>query len=245
VAIGEQALASNTTASNNAAVGYQTLDACTTGEYNTAIGAEALGSLTTSNDNTALGYKAGAYSTSLTTGSQNLLLGAYTRTSSATATYQFVIGYDVTGQANSNVTIGNASGKIYNAFTSNATWTQTSDGRLKKNIQDETLGLSFINRLKPVKYEWKASNELEKDNPYYAEENKRTTGVVMHGLIAQDVKEALDAEGVNTFAGWDKGEDGIQAISREMFISPLIKAIQEQQALITSLTARITALEGA
>jgi hypothetical protein len=63
------------------------------------------------------------------------------------------------------------------------------------------------------------------------------------GLIAQEVKAALDAEGVDTFAGWDEGPDGIQAISREMFISPLIKAIQEQQALITSLTARIAALE--
>ena len=45
----------------------------------------------------------------------------------------------------------------------------------------------------------------------------------------------------DTFAGWDMGADGIQAISREMFISPLIKAIQEQQDLILSLKARLDA----
>jgi hypothetical protein len=260
-AIGETALFSNTTASYNTAVGYQTLYSnttgteCvaighqalyshTTGDSSIGIGNSALRSLTAGRNNTVIGYQAAYYSTALTTGAQNILIGAYTRTSSATSNYQFIIGYDVVGQADNNITIGSTSGKIYNSFTVNATWTQTSDGRLKKNIQDETLGLSFINRLKPVKYEWKASNELDKDNPYYAEENKRTTGVVMHGLIAQDVKEALDAEGVNTFAGWDKGEDGIQSISREMFITPLIKAIQELKATVDAQAARIASLEG-
>ena len=61
----------------------------------------------------------------------------------------------------------------------------------------------------------------------------------MHGLIAQEVKEALDAEGVTTFAGWDVGSDGIQSISREMFISPLIKAIQELKAEVDSLKAQL------
>jgi hypothetical protein len=103
--------------------------------------------------------------------------------------------------------------------------------------------LSFINRLKPVKYEWKASNELDKDNPYYAEENNRATGITMHGLIAQEVKAALDAEGVDTFAGWDMGADGIQAISREMFVSPLIKAIQELKSLSDAQAAEIVALK--
>jgi hypothetical protein len=135
--------------------------------------------------------------------------------------------------------MGSSGGKIYNAFTVNATWTQTSDERLKKNIQNDTLGLSFINRLRPVKYEWKASNELDQDNPYYAEENRRTIGVTMHGLLAQEVKIALDAEGVMTFAGWDQGPDGIQSISREMFITPLIKAIQELSAKVEALEAQL------
>jgi hypothetical protein len=243
-AVGSFALTTNTTGANNSALGQNALQGNTTGENNVAFGVSALSSNTTASNNTAVGYQAGYYSTALTTGGQNILIGNYTRTSAATSNYQFVIGYDVAGQADNNVTIGSASGKVYNAFTSNATWTQTSDGRLKKNIQDETLGLSFINRLKPVKYEWKASNELDKDNPYYAEENKRTTGVVMHGLVAQDVKAALDAEGINTFAGWDEGSDGIQSISREMFISPLIKAIQELNAKVEAQALEIATLKG-
>jgi hypothetical protein len=134
-------------------------------------------------------------------------------------------------------------GKIYNQYSANATWTQTSDGRLKKNIQDETLGLSFINRLRPVKYEWKASNELDQSNPYYSETNERATEITMHGLIAQEVKEALDAEGVNTFNGWDEGLDGIQSISREMFITPLIKAIQELKTIVDTQAAEIAELK--
>ena len=65
----------------------------------------------------------------------------------------------------------------------------------------------------------------------------------MHGLIAQEVKTALDTAGVNTFGGWGLDEDGVEQISREMFVIPLIKAIQEQQTTIEALTARITALE--
>ncbi len=171
-------------------------------------------------------------------------MGRETRGSTASASQQFVIGYNVVGQADDTITIGDAGGKIYNSYKVNATWTQTSDGRLKKNIQEDSLGLSFINRLRAVTYEWKASNELEQNNPYYAEVNNRTTGVVMHGLIAQEVKAALDAEGVNTFSGWDVGSDGIQSISREMFISPLIKAVQELTAQVETLKAEVALLKG-
>jgi hypothetical protein len=115
---------------------------------------------------------------------------------------------------------------------------------MKTNVQEDSLGLSFINRLRPVKFTWKPSNELEQDNPYYAEENKRDTTTVIHGLIAQEVKAALDAEGVDTFAGWDMGADGIQAVSREMFVTPLIKAIQELKAELDTVKAELAALKG-
>ena len=243
VAIGNNALGSNTTGANNTAVGFNALDSNTTAQYNVAVGIGALGSVTTGVGNTAVGAEAGLDTVALTTGRDNTLIGGFVRTSAAGGNSQIVIGYNVTGQADSNVTIGNASGKIYNAFTVNATWTQTSDGRLKKNIQDDTLGLSFVNRLRPVKYQWKPSNEIDPSLPYYNEVNQRDTETVIHGLIAQEVKEALDAEGVTTFAGWDVGPDTIQAVSREMFISPLIKAIQELKAINDAQATRIETLE--
>ena len=49
----------------------------------------------------------------------------------------------------------------------------------------------------------------------------------MHGLIAQDVKQALDDVGIDTFSGWKERKDGSQTVSREMFITPLINAVQE------------------
>ena len=178
-------------------------------------------------------------------GDANVIIGANAELSGASGTRQIVIGYNVTGQGNCCITMGDDSGKIYNAFRVNATWTQTSDERLKKNVAIDPLGLSFINRLQPVTYNWKASNELEVDNPYYREENDRDTETTMHGLIAQEVKQALDEEGISTFAGWSQGEDGIQGISREMFISPLINAVKELAEKNKELEARLAALEGA
>ena len=62
----------------------------------------------------------------------------------------------------------------------------------------------------------------------------------MHGFIAQEVKVALDTAGVDTFAGWklDERDGETQRTSREMFVMPLIRAVQE-------LSAKVTALENA
>ena len=244
VALGLSALSSNTTGSNSTAVGHQALFSSTL-NTNTALGYRAGYGITTGYDNTLIGENAGFITNILTTGEGNICIGTSTRTSAADSLRQINIGYGVTGQANDNVTLGSFQGKIYNAYTSNATWTQTSDGRLKTNVQDDSLGLSFINRLRPVKFKWKPSNEIDQSLPYYNATNQRNTETVIHGLIAQEVKAALDAEGVSTFAGWDVGSDGVQAISREMFISPLIKAIQELSAQVETLKSEIATLKGA
>jgi len=237
-AIGRETLKTSTTAKGNTALGYAALytsnRTADVTAFNTGIGHTALFSLSTGQYNTTIGYQAGY---NLTTGNNNTIVGYGSQASAVGGANQVVLGAAITGQGDSYVTIGSGSGKIYNAFTVNATWTQTSDGRLKTNINDDSLGLSFINRLRPVTFTWKPSNEIDPSLPYYKEINERDTTTVIHGLIAQEVKAALDAEGCTTFNGWDAGnEDTIQAISREMFISPLIKAIQE-------LTARVAALE--
>ena len=66
----------------------------------------------------------------------------------------------------------------------------------------------------------------------------------MHGMIAQDVKEALDKEGVDTFGGWKQRDDGSQVISREMFVTPLINAVQELSTQVEQLKAEIKTLKG-
>jgi len=233
--------ANSTTGVNTTAIGYQALYSNTTGTNNTIIGAGA-GYAITSTNHIAIGRNA---NTTSTNGDRCTVIGSAANPSGSNTDAEIVIGYGVTGQSDSYITMGANTGKIYNAYKTNATWTQTSDGRLKKNIQTDNLGLSFVCRLNPVTYQWKPSNEIDKSLPYYNETNERDTETVMHGFVAQEVKAALDAEGCSTFNGWDAGNhEGIQAISREMFISPLVKAIQEQQALIEQLTTRLNALEG-
>ena len=110
---------------------------------------------------------------------------------------------------------------------------------LPDNVKDSTLGLNFINELRPVTFNWKPNNEFPKEFKDYKENvNDMNTTDTLHGMIAQDVKAALDKAGVDTFGGWSEEADGSQRISQEMFVHPLIKAVQE-------LSAKVKALEEA
>ena len=68
--------------------------------------------------------------------------------------------------------------------------------------------------------------------------------VTMHGLVAQEVKAALDKTGVERFGGWKEDADGCQRISKEMFVFPLIKAVQELTAQVSTLQNEVKTLKG-
>lgn len=140
---------------------------------------------------------------------------------------------------------------------------QTSDLRTKENISDASLGLSFINQLRPVSYTWKVGGREVIRQIYRDEEGnecdpsvegaipgeiitRETKGNRTHwGLIAQEVKQATDSAGVD-FAGWvltDKGDpDSQQALRYDQFIAPLIKAVQELSSKVKTLEITITEL---
>ena len=60
----------------------------------------------------------------------------------------------------------------------------------------------------------------------------------MYGFIAQEVKAALDKHNITDFNGWtQEKEGGLQGISYEMFVMPLVKAVQELSAKVTALEA--------
>ena len=124
---------------------------------------------------------------------------------------------------------------------------QTSDLREKKDIQTSNLGLEFITKLKPVSYKWKVGHnnvtavedgvnengELKYKQVITPVEGKRTH----YGLIAQEVKEVL---GDIDFGGFiHDDESDVMGLRYDQFISPLIKAIQEQQAQIEELKSKI------
>ena len=139
--------------------------------------------------------------------------------------------------------------RVYNYFTSNASWTRNSDERLKKNITTNTdCGLAFINDLRTVTYKFKAPSELDSNmEDYDASKTEALHTDKMYGFIAQEVKAALDSHNITNFNGWNQLEDGgdnLQGISYEMFVMPLVKAIQELSAKNDALEARVTTLEG-
>ena len=109
-----------------------------------------------------------------------------------------------------------------NINSSSGAYSALSDARLKINVIDSVKGLSVVAALRPVEYNMK-------DDP---------TGANQIGLIAQEVLEVLP-EVVSIPAT----EDYFYGMNYAGVVPVLIKAIQEQQVLITALTARITALE--
>ena len=48
----------------------------------------------------------------------------------------------------------------------------------------------------------------------------------------------------DTFNGWSVDSDGVQQVSREMYVIPLIKAVQELSTALDAALARIATLEG-
>ena len=125
----------------------------------------------------------------------------------------------------------------------------SSDQRLKTDISDTQLGLDFINALRPVEFRWK-----DKNIGYLYDENGNSPtgsnpGTRLHeGFIAQEVKAVLDAKGVNCgiFMELNDGPDsikGLNALRYDEFIGPIVKAIQEQNALIQRLQDQLAAIQ--
>jgi hypothetical protein len=120
-----------------------------------------------------------------------------------------------------NPNFGSASARWGSIFLTTAP-DVNSDRRIKKNIAESDLGLDFVVKLKPVKYEL------------------HTMDGIMYGFIAQEVEEALEGK---EFGGLNIDENGFYSLKYEMFVAPLTKALQDQQKIIDSLLARIEMLE--
>ncbi|SVB83478.1 uncharacterized protein METZ01_LOCUS236332, partial [marine metagenome] len=248
-AFGLATLNSNTTGGSNIAIGNGALLNNTTASYNTAVGFQSLRDANRTADanayNTAIGYKAGYTGTNnITTGNYNVLLGASTAASQATATNQIVIGYGATGTGNNEIALGNTSISAIKAQVTSITG--YSDIRIKKDIRDTDLGLAFINELRPVKYRLKNPADypvslLEQRFKTGEESRPKDDETVYDGLIAQEVKASLDNMGLE-WSGWSKNEsDGKEGIQYGALVVPLIKAVQELSAKVEKLESQLEA----
>ena len=230
VFIGRSAAQATTSGAGNVAIGEQSLIATTTGNYNTAVGVGTTGGAAFGNTS-MLGYLA------TVTGSDQVQLG-----NTFTTTYTY--------------------GAVQNR----------SDARDKADIQDTALGLDFIKTLRPVDYRWDMRDDYrsaapEPLNPDATEEERTAYAEVLqqwhegnalgnlqhngskkrnrfhHGLIAQEVKAACDAAGVD-FGGYQdhqiNGGIDVMSIGYTELIAPLIKAVQQLSAEVEQLKANLS-----
>lgn len=245
-AVGRVALTSNTSGSANTAVGLGALQAITTSSGNTGVGFQALGQLTSGISNTAIGYRAGYSNTT------------YDNTTS--------VGYTADSVSGSNqVQLGNSSTTTY-AY---GAVQNRSDARDKADVRSTTLGLDFINSLRPVDFKWDMRDDYRTEPPAspatdadeqeiaaylvaltaWRQENQianlsndgsKKRSRYHHGLIAQEVKAAADAAGVD-FGGFQdhsiNGGQDVMSIGYEELIAPLIKAVQQLSAEVAELKA--------
>jgi hypothetical protein len=257
--IGGLAGTATTTASNNTAIGYASLGANTTGAGNTALGVATLSLGTTGDDNTAIGNN--AMSNGVVTGDDNTALGrsaGYNVTSGANNTF---LGHDAgyTGSPGGNITTASNEICLGDENVSSANiqvdWTIASDQRDKTDFTALDLGLDFVKALAPVTYKWdKRSKYGDKTAEGYDLNAQTPDGTHKEDWLDIGFK-AQEVEALEIAAGYNKDnktnlvsshtDDGKQmGLQYSKFVPILVKAIQEQQTLIESLTARLEAVEG-
>jgi len=256
-AVGYQAGYTNSTATGQTFIGYQA-GYTSNGNYNTCIGEAAGYSLTTGVGNcfVSSGYSAAGYT--VTTGSYNTVLGGFNGNQGglniSTSSNYIVLSdgagnprlYNDTGawyiynavSGGSLLQLNNTSNVNYapvifrnggtqvgyiNCTTTATGYNSGSDYRLKENIKPLTNALDKVALLKPCEWTWKV-------NGSYGD------GFVAHEL-AEVCPQAVDGEkdAVN-----EDGTPKYQGVDTSFLVATLTAAIQEQQALITDLQARLT-----
>ena len=123
--------------------------------------------------------------------------------------------------------VGSTGGNIASINGTTGVYTPLSDARKKKDFEDSNVGLAEVLKLKPKLYRMlDDANDAPKELGFIAQEVKL--------LIPQAYVENKITED-NTFIG----------LQDRPIIAVLVKGMQEQQAIITALEARLFALESA
>jgi len=254
VALGVNALPTNTTGNNNTATGYGALYLNTQGFGNTANGKDALLNNTLGLNNTANGLAALYLNTdgdenvaigsgslyNNTSGNGNTVIGTNSLTANTTGnantavgSYTFTTGTNYSNssaigydaQANASNQINLGNTAISSLRCNVTSITSLSDERDKTDILEITEGLDFISKLKPVTFTWN-------------QRDGNRVGVKSSGFIAQDLLELQDESLIGENLDLVSENDPERLEARYANLLPvMIKAIQE-------LTERINVLEG-
>jgi trimeric autotransporter adhesin len=262
-AVGQAALKANTTGTKNVCIGFGAGDAITTGSNNTIIGDFA--GTTTLADTIVLASGTTERMRVNEDGDTrfygDLIVGAgtgYADVESINSAYLHSIG-DSTQPAcrfsqgstdngdpvirvrHENTTAGNyiefrtdenvLTGQIQDV-SGTMQYQSASDSRLKENVESMTEGLTDVLAMNPVKFTWKN----------IVTENKTVDmkGAESRGFLAQELNEHYPWA---VSEGGENEKENPWGVDYGKLTPVLVKAIQEQQTIIESLEARITALE--
>ena len=239
----------NTIGNSNTAVGWEAMVSNDIGHNNTVVGRRALSANTTGDNNTAVGNNAIFHFT----GSGNTAVGSID-----TSGYFLFNTYTNTGQFGFNTW---ATGSNRYHFGNSAVtwiggqvgWSVYSDGRYKRNVAEDVVGLDFITRLRPVSYQWDIDGLNEKmgvksgtysDNPTMRSAIRSQEANTYTGFVAQEVAQVADDLDTH-FSGVNipENEQTPYSLNYSAFVVPLVKAVQEQQAMIESMQEKINQLE--
>ena len=239
IAIGYRALYSATSQIQNICIGEQAGRKTTTGSYSVYIGNQAGWSATTGGRSVSVGYAAGyagttaEYQTNVGwlagygfTGDETTCIGKNAGMSTNSGANNTCLGHNAnpsSSTVSNEITLGNSS--VATLRCNVQTISSLSDGRDKTEVEDLSLGLDFIDTLRPVKFKWDTRDGNSKDGTYEA------------GFIAQDLQSAQsssDAEYLNMVM--DENPDRLEA-SYGKLIPVLVQAIKDLKSEIETLKA--------
>lgn len=255
--IGKESMYNNKVGNSNVALGFASLYDNNSGNENVAVGPEASRDNNSGSRNVAIGHDA---SRTNTTGNENVAVGNLALLGNATGSHNTAVGNeaDVTEPGITNATALGNGAKVGSSNTvrigdqnvisieAQVGLSTASDVRFKQDISPISLGLNFINQLRPVEYSKKNDAKMRKE----------------WGLIAQEVVQVLDQ---NQYANAgivasDMSKDNYLSIRYDDLIAPIIKSIQElsaakeetktlqkkiaaQETIINDLTAKLEDFE--
>ena len=223
-AVGTSAMNANTTGNYNTAVGQAAMQANTTGQSNTAVGEAAMYANTTGQNNTAVGFQAMLNNT---TGQNNVCLGANSGSDAFT---------NITTQSNYVILGNNSTASLY----CKTGVINTSDARDKTNVESIAVGLDYVRKLKPVTFNFD-------DRGWYPEgqapDGSKACSIHRLGFLAQDILAAEQELGLpfNHVVNTDFPEK--LGIAPTNLIPILVKAIQELEQSLATVTANISSLQ--
>lgn len=253
--LGRSAGLLNFNGSNNTFIGRSAGGSNTNGRDNTFVGRFAGANNTSADDNTFMGRFAGqrhrlgnnntfigeSCGVTDSLGTQNTIVGANADILNYDQFNSGAFGYLAKSVASNEIVIGNTAVTVIGGYTS---WSNLSDGRFKKDVNQNVKGLDFIMKLRPVTYH--LDNTALNQYLYLKDELKNlpVNNQLMTGFIAQEVETASMESGFE-FSGVVKpgNESDYYKLRYGEFVVPLTKAIQEQQGMIQQLQEEIKLLK--